>query len=289
MKNNSIFEPKQNKKKKLDKIKGVKNIAKNSGYLHEWREVLGKKRNKRLKGIALFGIALILTVSITVFINIQDLNQIRRERDQFLIQITPVPAETEVKTTAEPMEYSSEFERARKMYSDVVGYLVIPDTNIDFPIVQGEDDFFFENRNYDRTYSEIAATYMLTDCDIDTSRHIVIYGENSELEGRFGELNSFLDYDFFYNHEYITLELEDGAQVWQVFAVHLASTTFNYKDIDFEDNIEYLAYIKMFQTMSRFERDINLSEKDQIVTLVTDYHDLDLEAGYLLVHARRIN
>jgi len=289
MKNSNIFEQDNSKKRKKDDIKGVRNIAKNSGYLHEWKEETRKKRMQKLKWWGIAAAFFVLAVSVTVFVNVLNLNEVKRQKVEFLAQITPVPTEVPLQSTPEPTEYSSEFGRALKMYQDVVGYLTIADTSIEFPIVQGEDNYFFENRNYDRTYSEIAATYMLAECDPITSRHLVIYGENSDLDGRFGDLKNFLEYDFFFTHEYITLELEDGAQLWQVFSVHLSSTTFDYKDVDFESNTEYLAYIKMFQTMSRFQRDIELNERDQVLTLVTDYHDLDLEEGYLLVHARRVN
>ena len=290
MKNNSILEPIKNKKTKTKNLQSAEINIKDSGYLHEWKLETKKRRMKKLKWWGLAFAALTAAVLITVFINVVNLNEIKRQQDEFLAQITPVPTQESADENAgnTELEYSPEFEKALKMYPDAVGYLKIADTNIDFPIVQGEDNYFFENRNYDRTYSEVAATYMLSECDPDSSRHLIIYGENSEIEGRFGELNSFLDYDVFYTHEYITLELEDGAQIWQVFSVHLSSTSFNYKDVDFDSNTEYLAYIKMFQIMSRFEKDIDLTEKDQVVTLVTDYHDLDLEEGYLMVHARRV-
>jgi len=290
MKNrNSIFDSDNEKRRSKDSLKSVRDLGKNSGYLHDWKQHDTKRRNEKLKKLALFGGAVALTVIITVFVNVQNLNDIRKQREEFLAQITPAPTQVVERATPVPVEFSDEFARSLQLYEDTVAYLKIEDTNIDYPIVQGEDNYFFENRNYDRSYSEIAATYMLSECDIDTTRHIIIYGENEDIDNRFGELDSFLDYDFFATHEYITLELLDGAQTWQVFSAHLASKTFNYKDIYFESNTEYMAYIKMFKTMSRFERDIQLTENDQIVTLVTDYHDLDLQEGYLLIHARRVN
>lgn len=289
MKNtNNIFENTTPSKKRSD-IKDIKNIGRNSGYLHEWKEEQKKRRISAFKKIGLFGGILILTASITIFINYQNVKDIWAEQERILASITPAPTQRVERPTEEPVVYSQELTEAIRKYEDTVGYLKIADTNMDFPIVQGEDNFFYENRNYDRSYSEVAATYMLTECDAETSRHIVIYGENVDAAGRLGELNKYLDYDFFHTHEFITLELLDGAQVWQVFSVHLSSITFDYKDIEFESNTEYLAYIRMFQTMSQFKRDVNLTEEDQILTLVTDYHDLDLDEGYLMIHARRIN
>ena len=287
--NKNIFEPGLERKRKKDNIKGIKNISKNSGYLHDWKEVRTERRSKRLKLLGIFAAMFIVSVSVTIFINTQNFRQIRQQQEQFLAEMTPAPTQMIEHATLEPIEYSDDFHRALKQYQDVIGYLTIADTGIDFPIVQGEDNYFFENRNYDRSYSEIAATYMLTECNPTTSRHLVIYGENEDIEDRFGDLNEFLDYEFFIAHEFITFELEDGARVWQVFSVHLSSVNFDYKDVYFESNTEYLAYIKMFRTMSRFDRSVGLTEKDQIVTLVTDYYDLDLAEGYLMIHARRIN
>ena len=208
MKKNNIFEQDSRKRRKKDNIKGIRSIERNSGYLHQWKEESSQRKMQKLKWWGTAAAVFILVISITIFINVINLNEVKRQKQEFLAQITPVPTEEPVQTTPEPVEYSSKFGRALKMYKDVVAYLTIEDTNIDFPIVQGEDNYFFENRNYDRTYSEIAATYMLSECDPNTSRHLVIYGENSDLEGRLGNLTNFLDYDFFYTHEYITLELD---------------------------------------------------------------------------------
>jgi sortase B len=286
--NKDIFESDNRKRKKL-KIKGINNLAHNSGYMHDWSEEKKARRNRILKYAAVYGGLLAVTIGITIFVNMQDLNQAKRDREEFLANITPAPTQAVESASPEPVIYSREFDMALVMYPDTVGYLIIPGTDIDFPVVQGEDNYFFENRNYDRSYSNVAATYMLTECDPGSSRHIIIYGENVEIEDRFSQLESYLDYDFFAANEFITLELKDGAKTWQVFSVHLANINFDYKDIEFETNTEYLAYIKMFETMSRFDRGITLDEQDQIVTLVTDYHDLDLKEGFLIVHARRIN
>ena len=287
-KNHNIFYSENNDKKNQD-VKKLKNIAVDSGYLREWNAQTKSRRILKLKRLGLFLAVLAVTVSAVVLVNVQEIKKLERQRDEYLAQITQAPVPTIYKETPEPIEFSEEFESARKYYEDVVGYLKIADTNIDVPIVQGEDNYFFENRNYDRSYSDIAATYMLTECDLETSRHLIIYGENVDIDGRFGELNKFLEYDFFFSHEYITFEMEDGAQIWQVFSVHLANLNFDYKDIVFETNTEYLAYINMFKTMSRFDRNVQLTERDQVLTLVTDYRDLDLNEGYLMVHARRIN
>ena len=287
--NKSIFNSHKAEKKDKNDVKKIKSISYNSGYLHDWKQERNKKRNGILIKLAVFAAVFAVAVSVTIFINVHKLNKIKEERAEFLAQITPAPTQKIEKATEEPVEHSEELSRALVQYEDVIGYLKIEDTNIDFPIVQGEDNFFFENRNYDRSYSEIAATYLLAECDPSTSRHIIIYGENSELEGRLGDLNEYLDNDFFTNHEYIIFELENGKKLWQVFSVHLAGTSFDYKDVYFESNTEYLAYIKMFQTMSRFERNITLTEKDRVLTIVTDYQDLDLDEGYLMIHARLIN
>ncbi|MEX1377840.1 MAG: class B sortase [Eubacteriales bacterium] len=287
-KKHNIFYSENNDGKKQN-IKKIKNITVDSGYLHDWKEQRKSKRSIFVKRFGVFFAALTVTVLSVVFGNVQELKRIQRQREEYLAQITQAPVPTIQKETPEPADYSDEFEYALRQYQDVVGYLKIDDTNIDFPIVQGEDNYFYENRNYDRTYSDVAATYMLTECDPKITRHLIIYGENEDIDGRLGELEEFLDHTFFMNHEYITLELEEGSQIWQVFSVHLASLSFDYKDIVFETNTEYLAYINMFKTMSRFEREITLTERDQVLTLVTNYHDLDLQEGYLMVHAKRIN
>ena len=203
MKKNSenIFQEDSRKRKKL-KVKGINNLAHNSGYIHDWNEQKKVRRNKILKYAVVYGGLLAATIVITIFINLQNLEQAKRDKQEFLASITPAPTQVVQSASPEPIDYSREFDTARIMYEDTVGYLIIPGTNIDFPIVQGEDNYFFENRNYDRSYSNVAATYMLAECNPEASRHIIIYGENVDIDDRFGELDAFLDHDFFINTEF---------------------------------------------------------------------------------------
>lgn len=145
MKKNSenIFQEDSRKRKKL-KVKGINNLAHNSGYIHDWKEQKKVRRNKILKYAAVYGGLLTATIAITIFINLQNLEQAKRDKQEFLASITPAPTQVVQSASPEPIDYSREFDTARIMYEDTVGYLIIPGTNIDFPIVQGEDNYFLK-------------------------------------------------------------------------------------------------------------------------------------------------
>ncbi len=128
---------------------------------------------------------------------------------------------------------------------------------------------------------------MLTECDPGKTRHLVLNGPNEEDGTMFADLTEFLNEGFFYSHQYITFYTLDGKSNWQVFSVHFANENFNYEDAHFDDNVEYLAYINVFNTMSKFDTNVELTASDQVLTLATSYYSN--ENGYLLVHAKLVN
>lgn len=272
------------------KSKGIndfESIGRNSGYLHEWKKQRSKRFSKRLTKAVIFITVFAFAIIVSVYINMIKLRKIQYEQEIIVANHTPGPTEFIPQDTPEPYIYSEELTEALLDYADVIGYLKIADTGMDYPIVQGEDNYFFKNRNFDRSYSKVAATYMLSECDPNVTRHLTIYGENIDEDYHFGDLDEFLDGEFFYAHQYITLELLNGTSTWQVFSVHFATKSFNYNEVYFNSNTEYLAYIQMLESLSKYNTNVTLSEKDQVLTLTTDY--FDLEDGYLLVHAKLIN
>ena len=69
--------------------------------------------------------------------------------------------------------------------------------------------------------------------------------------------------------------------------MHFVPKTFDFSDTTFNNAIEYLGYIEMLKISSLFDAYVELNEHDTILTLATNY--TQMEEGYLLIHAKRIS
>lgn len=120
---------------------------------------------------------------------------------------------------------------------DVFGWLYIPGTDIDLPVLQSEEaDDYYENHNAfgeadgeGALYIELANVKNM--CDFNT----VIHGKCSEdgSDGLFAELYRFADPDFFENHENAYLYIDGNLLTYEVFAAYEREDTSLIRTYDF--------------------------------------------------------
>ena len=172
----------------------------------------------------------------------------------------------------------------KKINSDVKGWLKIPGTNINYPVLHRSQDHFYLNHDINKQPSHDAVIYADPAVTFGTRSQIapntVLYGHNwtnysaQPAVGRasdvmFAQLTAYQYLDFAKQHPYIYYSTEAEEMVWQVFA------TF-YTDINFIYNYAYPPSTANFQSIingakarSRNNFDVSVSTSDRILTLST--------------------
>ncbi len=108
----------------------------------------------------------------------------------------------------------------QKENPDIFGWLYIPGTNIDHPVLQStEADEYYESHNALGEEDDAGALYIelanLTDmCDFNT----VIHGKTTDEGTMFSELYEFADPDFFEGHEKAFIYLDGNLLTYEIFA-----------------------------------------------------------------------
>jgi sortase B len=102
---------------------------------------------------------------------------------------------------------------AQKINPDTVAWIEIPDTNVDFPIVQGEDNSYYLNHNFQNEDSYIGVPFLdcrnLADFQDYTS---IVYGHHISGGLMFSALDKFKNQDYLKQHDLGTLTLPDRKQ-----------------------------------------------------------------------------
>jgi len=81
---------------------------------------------------------------------------------------------------------------------EIIGWLEIPDTRIDYPIVKGEDNDFYLTRDVYRQQASAGSIFMDSQCPEDFSGfNNIIYGHNMKNKSMFGDLDLFAEDSFF--------------------------------------------------------------------------------------------
>lgn len=100
---------------------------------------------------------------------------------------------------------------------DVIAYLIIPDTKIDYPLLWSEDNGFYLDHNFDKKKGHTGCLYLEVYNDIFMQDPIaIIYGHDMLNDSMFGTLNKYLDGKYRKDHKYFFIYTPDETQVYEV-------------------------------------------------------------------------
>lgn len=181
----------------------------------------------------------------------------------------------------------SGFDELLKQNENVVGWITVEGTQIDYPILQSDNNIDYLTENFYGDESRAGSVFLDFRNDITSSNlNTVVYGHRMKDGSMFQHLTKFLDRDFFETHRTFEFDTLYNSYEAEVFAVYNTLTDFNYIQTDFSSGEEYKQLLLNIQEKSKFKSDVDLSEDDQIITLSTCDYELDQNDGRLVVHAK---
>ncbi|MGI6721311.1 MAG: class B sortase [Anaerovoracaceae bacterium] len=186
-----------------------------------------------------------------------------------------------------------------KKNSDLVGWLEIKDTRIDYPVMQTPDDpEFYLRRNFEKKYSLAGTLFVDAASDLKKSENYIIYGHNMKNGTMFHQLLKYEDRDFYNEHKTFEYdEYRDGRQLdgkYQVVAAFrtqiypAGSDNFKYYEYaGISDKKTFDKYVKGIRALSAYDTGITPVWGEQLVTLSTCAYHTD--EGRFVVVGRRIS
>lgn len=159
----------------------------------------------------------------------------------------------------------------KQINEDVCGWITIDDTNIDYPIVIGESNAEYLNKDVYGNYSLSGSIYL----DYRNSRdftdiYSVIFGHHMDGGAMFGDIQKFKDKTFFDSHQYGTLYTENGMYKIEIFAF-LETDAYNsyiygINKNDVNRKNELIEYAK--ENAANY-RDTNIEQEERVIGLST--------------------
>lgn len=167
---------------------------------------------------------------------------------------------------------------------DTVGWIYIPDTNIDLPIVQGTDNDFYLHNGIDRAYNyELGCPFLDYRCIGDFSGfNSIVYAHHMTKRRMFADISLFKDENFMYSHPVGYLILNDGVHTVEFFAYLNVPSTANVYQTEFytdEQKSEYLDYI--FNTAD-YVHETDVDTTSHLLLLSTCTYEFDEARGVLV-------
>ncbi len=109
---------------------------------------------------------------------------------------------------------------------DVIGWIEIPDTPISYPLLQGEDNQYYLNRNWKGEYNPGGSIFMETQNQPDLSNfNTIIYGHRMSDSSMFNSLRHYESEEYLAQHPRVYIVTAQGVRVYEVFAAMKVTVT----------------------------------------------------------------
>ena len=164
------------------------------------------------------------------------------------------------------------FEELQKINPDVFAWLTVYGTNIDYPVVHGDDNMRYVNTNASGRHSLSGAIFK----DYRNSPNFadfnsILYGHHMENNVMFGEIGRFSEKDYFEARRYGMLFFEGREHGIEFFAfVHADANDTRIFRPNVADTNAKQAYLNfIMDTATHISKDVSVTIDDRIVLLST--------------------
>ena len=203
--------------------------------------------------------------------------EVYEELEQFVVMPETVPVETtadeetvEVETEPAAIQWPEvDFEALSQVNGDIVGWLYIPGTVINYPVVQGADNEYYLKHLFNGKTNSSGCIYL--DCGAEgdfTSMNSVLHGHHMKNGSMFAGICKYKDQSYFDEHPTAMLLTPDGNYLVEFFSGYVCEVTADAWDYDFDD-----AWLDKRIRSSYFEADVVPTTEDRILTLSTCCYD----------------
>ena len=155
----------------------------------------------------------------------------------------------------------------KKLNPDVKAWIQVPKTNIDYPVVQGQDDMEYINKNVYGEF-ELSGAIFLSCLNKDdfSDPYNLVYGHNMKNGGMFADVADFTNKEYFETHQKGKLYLTDATRKIRFFAcmkVTAADAKIYHPDGYRKENLKDL--LDYIQANAVQYRDVNVADENSLI------------------------
>ena len=174
----------------------------------------------------------------------------------------------------------------KEVSNDIIGWIKIPNTRIDYPVVKGKDNDYYLNHDINGNENRHGAIFMDYRSNPSEDKNIIIYGHHMKDGTMFKDLVSFKDKNFFNANSFIYLDIENKKSKYEIFSVYITGPDSSNIPITFNSIDDYHDFFSDARDRSLFSSEVEFSEEGRILTLYTCTYEY--EDARLIVHAQSV-
>jgi len=231
----------------------------------------GKKRTWLYTLLLFLGVAVLLYSAyqlISIWVEDSQGDAINQELEKYVSY--GEPADKADPDVPETLEYAVDFAALREQNGDIYAWLLSPDTVINYPVVQGQDNSYYlthtfsgERHKYGSLFVDAANNPGFSD------QNTVIHGHRMNSGAMFGSLLQYRDREYYRQHPHMLLFTPEANYRLEIFAAYEAMTDSMPIQRNFASQEEYQAFLDAAFGRSGVTTGVEVGVEDRIVTLST--------------------
>lgn len=227
----------------------------------------------------IFIVVLIVIFSISIFFICKDLKE-DYEQEDIINEIQDISIKDEIQENKSKENNNNEtdidFTQLKKINTDIVGWLKIDKSNINYPIMQRKSNpNYYLRRNFYKEYSQWGTPFLARSCDMEKSDNLIVYGHHIRGNKMFGELENYRKKSYYEEHKNIKIYTLNDIKEYEIISVFqtIAYTGFRYYDyINMQYESEFNAFVSKCKELAFFDIKDTAKYGDKLLTLSTcDY------------------
>ena len=189
-----------------------------------------------------------------------------------------------------------QLEELKKQNEDIIGWLEIEGTNVNYPVMQRTDNEYYMTHNYKKEYSTEGSIFLDKDYNWEIpSTNLLMYGHNNKNGSMFQNLMNYKDEEFYKQHPIINFTTINEDKKYEIIAVFYSRVYYKneknvfryYYFLNADNKEEFDYYINESKKASLYDTGKTAEYGEQLLTLSTcSYHTED---GRFVVVAKKID
>lgn len=228
------------------------------------------------------------------------------QQEQAQVQRPPIPSgdsyeeplsafvEITDPVTGQPVQVLREYAAVYQLNPDMAGWLNIPDTTLNYPVVQTpeEADYYLHRDFYDNN-SRHGTVYAHAQADLQTPSDIVtLYGHNMNDGSMFASLHKYANKEYYDKNPYIyfdTIYAHRTYQIMSVSEIDIEEENFDYHNYVDTNAFSFQNFVNNAKELSLYDTGVSAKYGDKLLTLSTCDNDYASDNIRFVIVARLVS
>lgn len=194
----------------------------------------------------------------------------------------------EEKENESPIKLNIDFQELLKINKNCIGWIYIPNTQINYPIVQSKDNNYCLHHLFNGKWNFTGCVFISDQNNGFENKNTIIYGHNMQNGTMFTDVNKYKNQDFLDTHPYIYIAKPNGkTEKYQIFSAYTTEDCSDAYIINFATDT-FMKQVESMMNKSEVKTEnVSILDEDKIITLSTCTSRRQLER--FVVHAVKIS